>query len=71
MDDEPEAKQVPVTAHVSIPEGDLVLAILSVRLQPDRDYAIQLHPAQGTTMNPHELANLLRWMADRLDIEGL
>lgn len=69
------AREVLAQVQVALPEGDRLLVVYTVRQQPNGEYAMQMHPQAGKdgleVLNGHQQANLLRWMADRLDIEGL
>ena len=57
---------------LDLPDGEEILAVVSIRRQPGGQYAAQHHKVLGVDAPPakHQ-AVLLRWLADALDINGL
>lgn len=66
---------MPAMLALPMPDGDQLLAVIAVRLRPDGGTHLQLHdnvdPAMRAELHGRDLSKLLRFFADRLDIDRL
>jgi hypothetical protein len=65
-----------VTLQLALPEDDSLLSVVTIRQRADGEYTAELHTTNALSrttepLPPRALANLLRWLAERIDMEAL
>lgn len=62
---------ITVEALLEIQEDNEVLTLISIQKLPNGDFQAESHETGNTGITPTQKANLLRWLADAIEIKGL